>query len=80
MKNARDCEAAGAALVLPDDRCDGPALAALVDELLADPARLDAMAGAAADLARPAAAETIARDLLALVDGAAPAAKDDDVP
>ena len=66
-RNAEACAAAGAALVLADAECDGPALVRLVDELQADPARLAGMARAARDLARPEAAATIARDLLNLM-------------
>jgi len=68
LKNAADCESAGAARVLTDDRCDGPALAALVDELLADPETLMGMSRAASQLGRPRAARTIAADLLELLD------------
>jgi UDP-N-acetylglucosamine--N-acetylmuramyl-(pentapeptide) pyrophosphoryl-undecaprenol N-acetylglucosamine transferase len=65
--NAEACAAAGAAEVLLDEDCDGPALVAAVDRLLAEPARLAAMGEAARRLARPAAAAVIARDLLNLV-------------
>jgi UDP-N-acetylglucosamine--N-acetylmuramyl-(pentapeptide) pyrophosphoryl-undecaprenol N-acetylglucosamine transferase len=78
--NAADCANQGAARLLPDDRCDGPTLTALVDELLADPATLDTMATAARRLARPDAARVIARDLLAMVEGKRPDPKEDDVP
>ncbi len=66
VRNARDCEAAGAAVVLLDAECDGPRLAAAVAELLGDPARLAALGDAARALARPQAARVIASDLLAL--------------
>lgn len=66
LHNARDLEQAGAALVLPDKDCDGPALSAVVAELLAAPERLQAMAEAAHRLGQPAAATNIARDLLEL--------------
>ncbi len=65
-RNARDCEKAGAAVVVPDAECDGPRLQALVTSLLADPRRLAAMAAAARSLGRPEAAAVIAADLLAL--------------
>lgn len=65
-RNARDCEQAGAAVVVPDAECDGPRLDALVKGLLADPSRLVAMAAAASALGRPEAAAVIAADLLAL--------------
>lgn len=66
VRNARDCEAAGAAMVLLDAECDGPRLAAAVEALLGDPARLSALGAAARGLARPQAARAIASDLLAL--------------
>jgi UDP-N-acetylglucosamine--N-acetylmuramyl-(pentapeptide) pyrophosphoryl-undecaprenol N-acetylglucosamine transferase len=69
LRNAEDCAGAGAAVVLEDDRCDGKTLAALVDELLADPERLRSMGRAAAALARPRAAEVIAADILQLAAG-----------
>ncbi len=69
LRNAEDCERAGAAVVLKDNECDGPALVRLVDELLGDPARLQGMSEAATGLARPDAAEVIAADLLQLAGG-----------
>lgn len=66
VRNARAVEAAGAALVLRDEECDGVRLAAAVEELASAPDRLAAMAAASARLARPEAADVIARDLLAL--------------
>jgi len=66
LRNAEDCAAAGAAVVLKDDACDGPALIRLVDEMLDNPARLRQMAAAAKALARPRAADEIAADLLRL--------------
>ena len=65
-RNAEACAAAGAATVLPDAACDGPALTAAVEGLRADPERLAAMGAAARGLARPGAAHVIARDLLEL--------------
>jgi len=61
----------GAAVVLVDDECDGPRLAAQVDALLADPARLGALGRAARRLGRPHAAAVIAADVLALAGHAA---------
>ncbi|HET9292303.1 MAG TPA: glycosyltransferase, partial [Actinomycetes bacterium] len=58
--NARYMEAAGAAVVVPDAEMDGARLTAEVDALLADPARLAAMATAARAAAAPHAAEEIA--------------------
>ncbi len=69
LRNAEDCEQAGAAVVLKDEKCDGPALVRLVDELLGDQARLQGMSEAATGLARPDAAEVIAADLLELAGG-----------
>jgi UDP-N-acetylglucosamine--N-acetylmuramyl-(pentapeptide) pyrophosphoryl-undecaprenol N-acetylglucosamine transferase len=66
VRNARDCEQAGAAVVLLDAECDGPRLAAAVESLLGDPARLATLGTAAHALARPLAANVIAGDLLAL--------------
>ena len=62
--NARDLEKAGAALVLIDKNCDGKALAAVVNGLLADPVGLQSMATAARGLGQPTAAADIAGDLL----------------
>ena len=54
--NARRLAAAGGAVMVPDGELDSARLAAEVDALLDDPARLAAMAGAARQLARPDAA------------------------
>lgn len=64
--NARHIATGGAAVVVPDAELDGPRLAREVGALLADPDRLRAMGDAARALARPDAAETIAREALAL--------------
>ncbi|MFM8303886.1 MAG: undecaprenyldiphospho-muramoylpentapeptide beta-N-acetylglucosaminyltransferase [Actinomycetota bacterium] len=61
--NARALVAAGAAVMVPDAECDGPRLAAELDALLDDRARLAAMGEAVATLARPDAAARVA-DLL----------------
>lgn len=58
--NGRALAAAGAAVLVPDDRCDGTRLAAELDALLAAPDRLDAMRRAARALARPDAAAAVA--------------------
>jgi undecaprenyldiphospho-muramoylpentapeptide beta-N-acetylglucosaminyltransferase len=58
--NARQLADAGAAVVVPDVELDGDRLAAEVDALLGDPARLQAMAKAAASVAHPRAAEEVA--------------------
>jgi UDP-N-acetylglucosamine--N-acetylmuramyl-(pentapeptide) pyrophosphoryl-undecaprenol N-acetylglucosamine transferase len=65
--NARAFESAGAAVVLLDHECTGERLAAEVRALLHDRDRLAAMGRAAASLAKPGAAETIADEVLALV-------------
>jgi UDP-N-acetylglucosamine--N-acetylmuramyl-(pentapeptide) pyrophosphoryl-undecaprenol N-acetylglucosamine transferase len=63
-QNARWMEQEGAAVVVPDAELDGPRLAREVGALLAAPQRLEDMAAAAARVARPDAAETIARAVL----------------
>lgn len=72
LENARERERAGAALVLDPARDAGEALFEALEKLLADPARLAAMAAAAARLARPDAAERILAACRALLgpDGA----------
>ncbi|TFG86366.1 MAG: undecaprenyldiphospho-muramoylpentapeptide beta-N-acetylglucosaminyltransferase [Gemmatimonadales bacterium] len=67
LHNAEDCARAGAALVIPDDRCTPETLCAAVDELLSDPGRLAAMGRAAQGLSRPEAAREIAREILTLI-------------
>ena len=58
--NARALAAAGAALVVDESAATAEVLGAAIGELLADPARLAAMAAAARQLARPGAAAAIA--------------------
>jgi UDP-N-acetylglucosamine--N-acetylmuramyl-(pentapeptide) pyrophosphoryl-undecaprenol N-acetylglucosamine transferase len=65
--NAQWMAEAGAALVLPDDECNGPRLREVVGALLADRGRLEAMGAAASAISRPDAAERIADE----VEGAA---------
>jgi UDP-N-acetylglucosamine--N-acetylmuramyl-(pentapeptide) pyrophosphoryl-undecaprenol N-acetylglucosamine transferase len=62
--NARWMAEAGAALVIADSELTGARLGGEVAALLADRRRLTAMAGAAAGLARPRAADEIAEELL----------------
>jgi UDP-N-acetylglucosamine--N-acetylmuramyl-(pentapeptide) pyrophosphoryl-undecaprenol N-acetylglucosamine transferase len=62
--NARYMERAGAAVVIPDAELTPPRLAQEVGRLLADPARLQAMARASAALARPRAAQQIAAEVM----------------
>ncbi len=59
-KNASVLAAAGAAILVPDDQCDGGRLAAEIDQLLGDPDRLEAMGDAARNLGRPSAATNVA--------------------
>jgi UDP-N-acetylglucosamine--N-acetylmuramyl-(pentapeptide) pyrophosphoryl-undecaprenol N-acetylglucosamine transferase len=63
--NARWMEEAGAAVVIADRDLTAQRLARCVAELVADPARLGAMAAASRRLARPDAADEIAREVLA---------------
>jgi UDP-N-acetylglucosamine--N-acetylmuramyl-(pentapeptide) pyrophosphoryl-undecaprenol N-acetylglucosamine transferase len=58
--NARLMEGEGAAVVVPDSRCDAGGLAGALEPVLADPDRRLAMAAAARKLARPDAARTVA--------------------
>jgi UDP-N-acetylglucosamine--N-acetylmuramyl-(pentapeptide) pyrophosphoryl-undecaprenol N-acetylglucosamine transferase len=62
--NARWMLDAGAAVVVGDGELTAQRLRTEVDALLADPARLHAMAQASAGLARPDAARDIAREVL----------------
>ncbi len=68
--NARWMVDAGAAIVVADAELDAARLRREVDGLLADPARLEAMAVASAALARPDAAAEIAGEVLAAAGGA----------
>jgi UDP-N-acetylglucosamine--N-acetylmuramyl-(pentapeptide) pyrophosphoryl-undecaprenol N-acetylglucosamine transferase len=62
--NAAWMERAGAATVVVDEELDGERLAREVGAVLADPARLDAMAAASKRLAMPDAARRIADEVL----------------
>ena len=62
--NARYMERAGAAIVVPDSELTGPRLALEVGRLLGDRARLNAMARASRQVARPDAAREIASEVL----------------
>ena len=64
--NARTLEAAGAALCLPQSTLTAESLDATVRSLLGDPARMQALAAAAAARARPQAADVIAQRILAV--------------
>jgi UDP-N-acetylglucosamine--N-acetylmuramyl-(pentapeptide) pyrophosphoryl-undecaprenol N-acetylglucosamine transferase len=65
-RNAEPFAAGGAAVVVDDDALDGVRLRAEVDSLLADPARLAAMAAAMRGLARPDATRAVADAVLEL--------------
>src|SRR5579859_2799605 len=67
--NARYFARAGAAVVIPDAELTPARLGQEVGRLLSDRGQLAAMARAAAALARPQAAQEIARELLAAADG-----------
>jgi UDP-N-acetylglucosamine--N-acetylmuramyl-(pentapeptide) pyrophosphoryl-undecaprenol N-acetylglucosamine transferase len=68
--NARFMERSGAAVVIPDSELTPSRLAQEVGRLLADPARLAAMARASAALAKPDAAAEVARQLLLAAEAA----------
>jgi UDP-N-acetylglucosamine--N-acetylmuramyl-(pentapeptide) pyrophosphoryl-undecaprenol N-acetylglucosamine transferase len=59
--NARAMASAGGAVVIPDNELDGRRLARELDALITDGSLLTRMAGAAQTLARPHAAEELAR-------------------
>lgn len=59
-RNAEALAAANAAVVLPDQECDGNRLDAELRTLLTDPARLESMSDAARGIARPDAAARLA--------------------
>jgi UDP-N-acetylglucosamine--N-acetylmuramyl-(pentapeptide) pyrophosphoryl-undecaprenol N-acetylglucosamine transferase len=59
--NARAMASAGGAVVIPDNELDGPRLARELDALITDGSLLAGMAAAAQTLARPQAAEEVAR-------------------
>jgi UDP-N-acetylglucosamine--N-acetylmuramyl-(pentapeptide) pyrophosphoryl-undecaprenol N-acetylglucosamine transferase len=59
-RNAEALVEAGAAIVIPDAECDAARIDTRLGGLLADPARLDAMATAARSLGRPDAAARLA--------------------
>ena len=68
--NARALQAAGAAINLPQSELGVDRLDSEIRSLLAEPAAMARLAAGAAARARPHAAETIARRILALVDSA----------
>ncbi len=66
-ENARVFESAGAAVLLMEKALTGERLAGVIAGLAADPERLNKMAESAWTLARPDAAEAIARECIRLV-------------
>ena len=66
-ENARAFEKNGGAMVLRDSDCTGPTLLEAIRDLLSDPGRLAAMGEGAAGMAKPAAVESIADEILGLV-------------
>ncbi len=73
--NARVLERAGAAILLPDGRCDAATLGTALDGLLDEPGLLDSMGEAAASLGRPDAAAAGARLVEANAASPGPAAR-----
>lgn len=69
--NARAMEEAGAALLIRDSQMDGPMLADLVEEFMADPESIDRMEAKALEQGRPQAAQEIARRCLDIMEGRA---------
>jgi UDP-N-acetylglucosamine--N-acetylmuramyl-(pentapeptide) pyrophosphoryl-undecaprenol N-acetylglucosamine transferase len=65
--NARHFERGGGAILVPEEGLDR--VPELLEELLADPARLAGMREAMLAMARPDAAEEIAEELIALARG-----------
>jgi UDP-N-acetylglucosamine--N-acetylmuramyl-(pentapeptide) pyrophosphoryl-undecaprenol N-acetylglucosamine transferase len=70
--NARWMADVAAAVVVPDGELTAARLGREVAALLADPARLAAMAAASASLARPDAAQAVADEVLAAASSGAP--------
>lgn len=65
--NAKTFEAAGAAVLYDDSNFDGPLLASVVSDLLADDSRRAAMARASLTLAKPNATRDVCDRILALL-------------
>jgi undecaprenyldiphospho-muramoylpentapeptide beta-N-acetylglucosaminyltransferase len=59
-ENARPLEAAGAAIVVADEECEGGRLAEVIDPLIGDATRLEAMGAAGRLAGRPGAADRTA--------------------
>ncbi len=67
--NAEWMAEAGAAVVVEDSELDGQRIRSLTSEILGDAERLDRMSAASALLARPDAAERVAREILSTIGG-----------
>jgi UDP-N-acetylglucosamine--N-acetylmuramyl-(pentapeptide) pyrophosphoryl-undecaprenol N-acetylglucosamine transferase len=78
--NARWMEDGGAAVVIPDSQLTPASLSEAIAELLADEDRLRAMSIAARRLAKPDAAERIAREVLGAVGRGGPAGEAEEPP
>jgi UDP-N-acetylglucosamine--N-acetylmuramyl-(pentapeptide) pyrophosphoryl-undecaprenol N-acetylglucosamine transferase len=65
-ENAAELAAAEAALVVPDAEAEADKLAPMIEELVADPRRLERMAAGARSVGRPDAADQLARWVLQL--------------
>ena len=66
--NAMTLASAGAAVNLPQSQLSGERLRKVITDLLANPAKIEALTAAASARARPHAAEAIARRIVALID------------
>jgi UDP-N-acetylglucosamine--N-acetylmuramyl-(pentapeptide) pyrophosphoryl-undecaprenol N-acetylglucosamine transferase len=69
MKNAKVVESAGAAFIVPNEDLESGALGALVQKCVNEPETLSRMAENSRKLGRPEAAQTIAREILAIIRG-----------
>ena len=69
--NAEWMASAGAAVVVEDSELDGERVRELVSELIFDDAKLRRMGAASASLAMPGAAERVAAEVLAAIEGSA---------
>ena len=74
-KNAKALEEQSASICIRESELEADALGALIGDLLDDPARRQAMAGAARDHGRPDAAAAIVDDMMGWLGGADPAAE-----
>lgn len=74
-KNAKALEEQNASICIRESELEADALGALIGDLLDDPARRQALAGAARDHGRPDAAAAIVDDMMGWLGGADPAAE-----